>query len=99
MEQIIAKLRKNPLLPRELWEIILKFSGIYENLWKNKLQKSLKIIRNKKSLYVWSSIYNITRKYFRYLLYNPSKPNEYTTVITTYSEDKYKWEPLKIKSF
>lgn len=97
MEQIITKLRKNPLLPRELWEIILNFSGIYGNLWKSKIQKSLKIIKKRKSLYVWSSIYNITRKYFRYLLYNPSKPNEYTIVITTCSEDKYKWEPLKIE--
>ena len=50
MEQTLIDLENNLLLPRELWEKIINFSGIYKTLWNNKIKASFREIKKHNSL-------------------------------------------------
>ena len=99
MEQTLIDLENNLLLPRELWEKIINFSGIYKTLWNNKIKASFREIKKHNSLYVLGSIYNVNTKQFKYRLHKYSKPEKTCVIITNYSEERYKWEPLVLEPF
>ena len=103
MNNVIIELENKINLPRELWNRIICFTGIYKNIWKNNIKKNFHFIRKHRPRLIWTTVYNLKLKMYFYYLYKYKEDgfleSNKTLVVTNYSEDKYKLEEIDYWDF